>query len=437
MPAAPLHAREGERLASLRSYRVLDTAADPSLDAVTAAAARALGAPAALISLVDEDRQWFKSATGLQAVVGYETDQTPREVSFCAHVVASEQVVVVPDATADARFADNVLVTGPEHVRAYVGAPVIGRDGLPLGTLCVLDRQARQFDGAGVQVLSDLAVAVAELLELRRLEVLSGVGSHRVLLDSRRLRAGIDADELLVHYQPVVDLPSRRWSGVEALVRWAHPVRGLLAPAAFVPLAEASGLIVALGRQVLVRACEQVARWRREVPAAAQLRVAVNVSGRQLGDPGVVQVVTDALALSGLPAEALVLELTETALAQVGSAADTAVREVRDLGVALALDDFGTGYANADYLQRFEPDVVKIDRSFVHGLGRSTGADALARSLIDLALRSGCSVTAEGVQRDEQVQVLRRWGVRSAQGELFSTARTAEDLRQGLLLGGA
>jgi GAF domain-containing protein len=136
VPAAPLHPREGERLASLRSYQVLDADADAALEALTTAAARLLGAPTALVSLVDEDRQWFASSHDASAVLGREVRQTAREVSFCAWTVAREQALVVPDASADARFADNALVTGPEHVRAYAGAPIVGRDGLPLGALC-------------------------------------------------------------------------------------------------------------------------------------------------------------------------------------------------------------------------------------------------------------------------------------------------------------
>ena len=432
MPAAPLHPREAERLASLRSYHVLDTGTDAAFDALTAAAARSLDAPAALISLVDEDRQWFKSTHDLSAVIGYETRQTARELSLCAHAVAGEQTLVVPDASVDARFSDNALVTGPEHLRAYAGAPITGRDGLPLGTLCVLDHRARGFDAGAVQVLTNLAASVAELLELRRADAAAGLGAQDVLGESHRLRAGIDAGELVVHYQPVVDLPSRRWTGVEALVRWEHPERGLLAPAAFLPLAEASGLIVPLGRQVLVQACTQVARWGAQVPAAAGMHVAVNVSGRQLSEPDGHEVLGRVLALSGLPPEALVLELTETSLADTSPDVDVALQRLRALGVRLALDDFGTGYASFAYLQRFQPDVVKIDRCFVAALGRSQRDDLLTRSLIDLGLGLGCDVIAEGVETPEQAQALVRLGVRSAQGFLFSTPRTAEDLRRQL-----
>ena len=307
MASSPQHSHESERLASLRSYHLLDTGPDAALDALTAAARRALGTPTAVITLLDEDRLWFKSASGLDELIGYELHQIPRGMSFCTHVRPG-QVMVVPDASADVRFADNPLITGPEHLRFYAGAPLIGRDGLPLGTLCVLDVEPRSLEGEALQVLQEMAGAVAELLELRRVEAGAGLGSQQVLADSHRLRAGLDANEMVLHYQPVVDLPSRRWLGVEALVRWAHPVRGLLPPGAFLPLAEASGLIVPLGRQVLTLACTQVALWRAQLPAAADLHVAVNVSRRQLGEPDIVVVVAEALLIRGPPPDSLVLE---------------------------------------------------------------------------------------------------------------------------------
>lgn len=424
----PLHPRETERLASLRSYQVLDTAPDPALDAITAAAARALGAPAAVLGLVDAHRQWFKSSTGLEEFLGYPATETDLDVSFCAHVVAGDQTLVVPDARHDPRFAGNALVTGGEDLRSYAGAPITGRDGLPLGALCVLDHVPRDHGPEAVAALGALAATVAELLELRRLDSSAGLGSRNLLAESRRLRAGIDAGELTVHYQPVVDLASQRWVGVEALVRWAHPERGLLPPAAFLPLAEASGLIVPLGRVVLQRACGQVARWRRDVPSAADLHVAVNVSGRQLSEPDVVDVVAEALAVSGLPPQALTVELTETSLVDVRPEVDIALQRIRALGVTLALDDFGTGYASFSYLQRFQPDVVKLDRCFVQGLNRSVRDDLLAQTLVDLALRLGCTVVAEGIEEPEQVRALTRLGVRVAQGFLFSTPRAPGDV---------
>ncbi|WP_432509166.1 sensor domain-containing phosphodiesterase [Kineococcus auxinigenes] len=386
----------------------------------------------ALITLVDEDRVWFSSIAGALNTRGRRTGvrQVPVEMAFCPHVVVGHDVLEVPDASADARFADIAAVSGPLHVRAYAGAPIIGRDGLALGALCVIDRRVRHFEQHALELLVDLAGAVAELLELRRADATAGLDSRQVRTESHRLRAGIDADQMVVHYQPVVELPSGRWAGVEALVRWQHPERGLLPPAAFLPLAEASALIVPLGRQVLESACTQVARWREQVPAAAHLHVAVNVSARQ---PDITEVITRALLVSGLPAQALVLELTETALAGSSTGVDTALQRIRAHGVRLALDDFGTGYATFGYLQRFHPDIVKIDRCFVAALGRRERDDLLTGALVHLAQQLDCELIAEGVETREQAQVLTTLGVRTAQGHLFSAARDGEDLLTHLL----
>ncbi|WP_432573663.1 sensor domain-containing phosphodiesterase [Kineococcus sp. SYSU DK005] len=451
---------EAERLASLRSYQVLDSGADAALDALSAALAAALSAPAAAIALLDEDRLRFKSTHGLQALIGYEHQQIAWQDSFGAHLLhayAQDQaqdraqdpaqdpalgqgvergagngagggVLVVPDASADARFASLPMVTGPEHLRAFAGAAVIGRDGLVLGVLCVLDNAVRPFTPQGVRLLSELAAVVAEVLELRRADAAAGLGGREVLAESHALRAGIEAGQMVVHYQPVVDLASQRWVGVEALVRWAHPQRGLLTPEAFLPLAEASGLIVPLGRQVLRTACAQVAAWRAQVPAAAELHLAVNVSARQLGQAQVHLDIAAALAESGLPARELIVELTETAQAGAGAEVDIAVQRIRELGVHLVLDDFGAGYASFAYLQRFQPYAVKIDRCFVAALGRSARDELLARSLVELARQLGCHIVAEGIEVHEQAQIVRGWGVQRGQGHLFSTARSAQEM---------
>ncbi len=225
MAAAPLHVREDERLASLRSYRLLDSTADPALDAIVAAVADSFGTPMALLSLVEEHWQYFKAAVGVQ------TQGMSREVSFCTYAVADERPLVVPDARSDPRFADNALVTGPMGLRFYAGAPVIGRDGLPLGAVCALDTTPRTVTDSQLAQLIRLADAVAELLELRRSDAAAGNGSRDMLADSRRLRQAIDAGEIVPHYQPVVDLPSGRWVGVEALARWQHPSGGCCHPA--------------------------------------------------------------------------------------------------------------------------------------------------------------------------------------------------------------
>lgn len=450
-------AREAARLASLASYR-LDGACDPAVDHVVSLAARLTGLPMAGLSVVDADRQWFASHHGMGQ------HDIPRELAFCDHVVRSGEAVVVPDMRADARFATSAFVTDG-HVRSYAGTPVTGRDGLPLGALCVMGLEPHAFTDTDVAELARLGTLVSELLDLRRADAQAGLAAVDVLADSHRLRRAIDRSELVVHYQPVMDLVSGRLVGVEALVRWEHPHRGLLPPSQFLPLAERSGLVVAVDRYVLARAAAQVARWRREVPGAGALHLSVNLSGRQLADPGTVDAVDGLLRGAGLPASALTVELTETSLVDHDPAASV-LGAVRDLGCRVSLDDFGTGFSSLAYLQRFAVDEVKLDRCFVSGLGDVPGEPAsrcrtdvatsstphpsrLGGGVVDAGLRGGaiaaaavalagelgCHVVAEGVERRDQVRALQALGCRYAQGFLFSSPRPAAELDRHLRRG--
>ena len=168
MPTAPEHYDEQRRLRSLHQHDIAALTEDPELQGLITTAARALGMPAALVSLIGSHEQIFAARRGLTGVLGYDTPQTSKDVSFCAHVVAAERPLAVPDATNDDRFADNALVTGTEQLRAYAGAPIFDRDGLPLGALCVLDRYPRDFDDTTLTVLQGLAAAVGDVLKARR-----------------------------------------------------------------------------------------------------------------------------------------------------------------------------------------------------------------------------------------------------------------------------
>jgi EAL domain-containing protein (putative c-di-GMP-specific phosphodiesterase class I) len=214
-------------------------------------------------------------------------------------------------------------------------------------------------------------------------------------------------------------------------VRWQHPVRGLVPPAEFIPLAEETGLVVPLGRWVLREAVRQAAAWRAEFGRAAGY-VSVNVAAQQLRDDGFVDEVRRVLARAGLPAERLLLEITETAL--VHDTAETLARlaALRATGVRLAVDDFGTGYSSLGYLQRFPIDVLKIDKSFVDGLRRGGSDAALARTIVALGGSLGLQTVAEGVETAEQAAALRGMGCAYAQGYLFSRPLEAERLAERL-----
>ena len=230
------------------------------------------------------------------------------------------------------------------------------------------------------------------------------------------LRHAIEQDELVLHYQPIMDVSSGDMAGVEALVRWQHPVRGLLGPDEFVPLAERTGAIVALGAWVLGTACRQGAAWQAARERQKPLVVSVNVSARQLDEPTFVVTVSQILADTGLDPASLCLEVTETAVMSNPAGVQQAGQALRDLGVRLSIDDFGTGYASLAYLRRLHASELKIDRSFVDGLGHELDDTTIVTAVIGLAHAMGLSVTAEGVETTEQLGILRDMGCQKAQG---------------------
>jgi diguanylate cyclase (GGDEF)-like protein len=238
------------------------------------------------------------------------------------------------------------------------------------------------------------------------------VQARRLLeMDLRRALAG---SELELHYQPLVHLRLRRPTGLEALIRWRHPERGLVPPADFIPLAEEIGLIVPIGEWIMQRACTEAATW------LGAPKVAVNVSAAQFRrGSALVETVAHALRASGLPPARLEIEITETAMLHDTEETFAALHRIRQMGVSIALDDFGTGFSSLSYLRRFPFNRVKIDRSFVEDLRRNDGA-ALVRAVVGLCRDLGMAITAEGVETEEQLKWLAAEGVTDAQGYLFS-----------------
>ena len=252
---------------------------------------------------------------------------------------------------------------------------------------------------------------------------------HRLSLLSELRRARID-EEFVLHYQPVVDLQTGAVVGAEALLRWQHPTRGIVAPGEFVPIAEESGLIVPLGRWVLQEACRQLARWRASEPAARNLLVSVNVSARQLQAADFVQEVESALADADLEAQALVLEITEAAVVHDPEAASRMLDALRSMGVGLVLDDFGTGYSSLAMLDALPFDGLKLDRTSVMRIGASRGAVPLVEAIVDLGRALGLSLVAEGIENEDQLAELRRLGVREGQGFRFARPLPASGFEQ-------
>jgi diguanylate cyclase (GGDEF)-like protein/PAS domain S-box-containing protein len=243
------------------------------------------------------------------------------------------------------------------------------------------------------------------------------------------LRAAIESNELTLMFQPIVTLTDGKPCGFEALVRWTHPEFGPVAPSVFIPLAEETGMIVALGSRILRQACRQATQWNAMPGLRAPIGIAVNLSGRQLEETSVVDHVRDALEDSGLDPARLTLEITESALVHNSETMRERLYELKDLGVSLAIDDFGTGYSSLSYIQQFPVDVLKIDRSFVEGLGRSTGTDAaLARTIIALGASLQLRTVAEGIEIEAQRAILRELGCEFGQGYLYARPMLSGDV---------
>ncbi|HET8692211.1 MAG TPA: EAL domain-containing protein [Steroidobacteraceae bacterium] len=242
------------------------------------------------------------------------------------------------------------------------------------------------------------------------------------------INRALERGEFFLEYQPVVDLSRREILGVEALVRWNHPEQGLVMPGAFIPTAEESGQIVELGRWVLTEACRAVRAWRDSIAAGEGLRVAVNISGRHLQHADLVADVRNALEVSGLEPENLVIELTESTIMHNTEVNLARFRELKALGVRLAIDDFGMGYSSLSYLHRFPIDILKIDRSFVGRLSEEGDGPELARAVVMLGETLGLETVAEGVEHEEQVAKLLALGCVAAQGFLFARSSALADV---------
>ena len=329
-------------------------------------------------------------------------------VVVCEDVAGESGAVAVADALA-AALTEPLAIDGAEvHVTASIGITHTRDGGIDPHSL-IRDADAAMYR-AKEQGRAGHALFEASLHErvVQRLDL------------ERALRSALVDGELTVHYQPVLRLADRAVVGAEALVRWNRPGSGLIRPDDFISVAEETGLIVQLDRWVLFEACRQVARWRRQ-GLGPRLRVSVNLSARQLSDPDLPLVVADALGRAGLPGGALVIEITESALAQDTDAALETLGRLNDQGVQLAIDDFGTGYASLDYVRRFSmADQLKIDRSFVADLdsGRPRDQAIVSASLV-LARDLGFTSVAEGVETEGQRAVLTALGCSLAQGHLF------------------
>jgi diguanylate cyclase (GGDEF)-like protein/PAS domain S-box-containing protein len=318
-----------------------------------------------------------------------------------------------------------------QRVVAMLGAPfeVKGRE-TRVGASVGIDRSRPGMTPAELLRNADVAMYVAKArgkgdFQSFQPEMHAAVSGR--LESEADLRRAVDAQEFQLYYQPILRLADRVVVGFEALLRWAHPVRGIVTPDAFIPLAEETGLIVPLGRWAIRDACRRWRVWRDE-GWSPELKVSINVSARHFQDPSLVTDVGIAMAEFGLPPAALVLEITESVLMQQTEATREKLYELKALGLQLAVDDFGTGYSSLGYLHRFPIDVLKIDKTFVEQREDDAGPPAIARAIIGLAEALRLQAVAEGIEEEEQARTLIALGCQFGQGHLFARARPPDEL---------
>ena len=395
-------AREDDRRESLSTYGVLG-GAGPDLVDLVALALQVTGATAACIGFLS-GRQMVAAAA-----LGRDVADLSRADALSISVVESGEDLVLPDVAA-------AVVGG---VRAYVGVPLAGRDGLAIGAVAVTDAVVRPFAPEILASLHTIARQVVAQLELSRLDSWSGRSGPGSTFDPVRLREALDEGELLPHFQPVVDLRTGRAVGFEALLRWEHPDLGLLVPGRFLPTIEATGLMLPVGRHVLAEALGALSVLRRAGPDLADLRMAVNASPAELIQPEFATTVLDELAMHGLRPQALVVEITETVAFVDAPSAVRQLTELREEGVKIALDDYGAGHSSLLRLLALPLSVLKLDRELTAGVANDHRARAVMRSTIAMAEDLGLTVVAEGVERADQRDALLLLGCQLGQGWLF------------------
>jgi EAL domain-containing protein (putative c-di-GMP-specific phosphodiesterase class I) len=432
--------QEDLRLAALSATGILDTEPESSFDAVTRLCAEYFHADTVLLGFADESRIWIKSFWG------ESIRELPRQNSIFEMVLAEGGPIIVPEIGQDTHFDAPVLNLRRLEVRSFASVPVRSSDGYILGALTIFNSQPRRRMALDeLRMLENLAEMVASQLELRKLRRHLSVSKPSVRAipsaaprswpRSSDLRKALDRHEFVLYYQPEIDLVTRKISGLEALIRWPHPERGIVAPGAFIPQAEESGMILPIGDWVLAEACQQVQKWNQDSDLGSP-RVCVNLSARQFSREGLADHVEALLSQHSVPSRLLGLEMTESSLMSDINVAFGVLSNLRRLGVSLLMDDFGTGYSSLNYLHSFPFDVLKIDRSFV---GRMTNGDQplqIVRTIIELARVLGMDVVAEGIETVEQFILLREMGCRYGQGYLFSRPLPAEAMSQLLRMPG-
>jgi len=436
--------QEDARMAALIATGILDTPPEPEFDAITRLAAEYFQADSAAIAFVDESRVWMKSCW--RQVIR----ELPRKNSIFDLMLAQDGPVVIPDIFKHPQCEALLPRLKQLGMASFAGVPVRSGDGKIIGALIIFYRKSCQdIPPDELRTLESLADMVSNQLELHRLR--KALNEYRIepqgtchaagttdqsWPSSADLRQDLEQKQFVLYYQPEVDLATRKIVGLEALIRWVHPVRGLILPMDFIPLAEESGLILPIGDWGLAEACTQIQKWCREDPRHASLRVGVNLSARQFSREGLADHVESLLMQAGISSRQLGLEMTESSLIPNVRIAMEVLGSLRRLGVSLLIDDFGTGYSSLNNLHSFPFDVLKIDRSFVNRMTKGDQPLQIVRTIVELARVMGMDVVAEGIETREQYRLLREMGCRYGQGYLFARPMTAEAVSHLLRLPG-
>jgi len=342
-----------------------------------------------------------------------------RAVDTVARLGGDEFAIILEDFTQKKELLKTVRRM---HIVLCESFSIQGTDVSPGASIGIVPKIAEY--GSAEDVLRDADIAMYRAKQQGKGMVLFDRRMHQELVESinleTELREALAENRLILHYQPIVTVADERLEGFEALVRWDHPMRGMVPPDRFIPLAEETGLIVDLGKWVIAEACRNLKIWQDTLNPVRDLTMSVNVSCRQFNKPGLVEHVTDVLRQYDLDPSCLKIEVTESVLMHDVSRSIGELKRLRNLGVQIAIDDFGTGYSSLSYLQRMPIDHLKIDRSFISGSEGIRENDQIVKSIISLARSLGIGVIAEGVENQQQLDRLRALHCDKAQGFMFS-----------------
>jgi EAL domain-containing protein (putative c-di-GMP-specific phosphodiesterase class I) len=432
---------ENARLAALISTEILDTPPESIYDAITRLAAKYFHADSAAIGFADESRVWIKSCWG------WTIRELPRQNSIFDMVLAKNGPVHVANIDDHPQYNELSARLKCYGVVSFASAPVRSVQGRILGILNIFrNTPGREMLLEEIRTLESLAEMVSSQLELRRLRrIFNGREPEPQCARSTGfvqgcwpckddLRQALDQEQFVLYYQPEIDLTTRKIVGLEALIRWVHPERGLISPMDFIPLAEETKLILPIGDWGLAEACSQIQKWCQEDIRHSSLRVCVNLSARQFAREGLADHIEALLVQSGISSRQLGLEMTESGLIPNRRIALGVLGSLRRLGVSLLMDDFGTGYSSLNQLHTFPFDVLKIDRSFVSRLTEGDQPRQIVRTILELARVMGMDVVAEGIETREQYHLLHQMGCRYGQGYFFARPMTAEAVSKLLRL---